>query len=92
MIYKGFVAAFKDNTQNRPMISRGNSPQQTRFYFADAAADLRVRQVTAGLDSKAIFGIPNGIASRLDRALRAIIVAYIQSHAGALRQEGDAPE
>ena len=75
-ISKGYKIKFKDDV---PYLSKGNSMAQTRFYFADAAAEEYYISQTNKFGNEGEFADEvNMISDNLDRAIQSLVISYIK--------------
>jgi hypothetical protein len=85
-ISRGYSLAFLDGSDKFPYISRGNSMPETRFYFADAAAE---RYFLSGVDEEVAREFITGGASvfhELNIALYEIITRFVNARGYSWRQ------
>ncbi len=87
-LLRGFKRAFDpERTTLRPLISRGNSPQTTQCYFADAAAQQRMLELVPHEERERFFTLDSPLLLAIHQPLFEIVVAFVQSRRGAWRPE-----
>jgi hypothetical protein len=76
-IFKGYKRKFIDN-KNEPFISRGDSMEKQRFFFADAAAQEYYRSCQEKLPQEGFYLHFNLIRHNLNAAMKGIVETFIQ--------------
>jgi hypothetical protein len=76
--FSGSVAGVPQQHAARAYASLGNSMEETRFYFADAAAAaVYTNVIPAALQGAAGFEDADGLSGRFNRALRFVVAKYV---------------
>ncbi|MFI5179848.1 MAG: hypothetical protein ACHQPI_00445 [Thermoanaerobaculia bacterium] len=74
----GFRTAFSRTREfGDPALSRGDNLQQTRFFFADAAAQACFIQHAGGSDSKALFAWDSPMLTAVHQALFGLVTSFL---------------
>ena len=76
-IIKGYRKKFMD-TDELPLISRGNTMGSTRYYFADGAAQEYYRSFIKNFSEEDYYKSFNGLRTALNAGLKGVIEAFIQ--------------
>jgi hypothetical protein len=82
----GYVAAFSQERYGPPMISRGNNMQESRFYFADAAAQQYFLSRTGADGPAATFGWSTPFSNQVNHALHWLVLTFIAKRGFAFRE------
>lgn len=77
-LLRGYEAHFSEDPTRPAFISRGESLQSSRFYFADAAAQAYFRVQLAAHDPSHYFSWGSPLIRAVNRALHEIVIAFIQ--------------
>jgi hypothetical protein len=78
-IAKGYVGAFLEPAVKEPFVSRGPSMAVSRFYFADAAAAVYMRDVTDAATADEFFSAASPILNQINHALRELVTRFINA-------------
>lgn len=82
---KGYQQAFLSEKAGPPYISRGDSMAETRFYFADAAAETAMLTWAKATNGSEFVAAGWSILPEMSHALRAIVTTFISTRGFAWR-------
>lgn len=85
-IGRGYVASFAPGSDREPYLSRGSSMARTRFYFADAAAEAYMRQVTDADTTTTFFNAALPLLPQINHALREVVFRFVTARGYAWRR------
>lgn len=89
-IFTGYRQHFFDGRHDdRAYVSRGQTMQATRFFFADAAALGYLRHVTGSEAAEEVTQDLANIVDSINNGLLTIVVHFIQARGFAFRQEAE---
>jgi hypothetical protein len=77
-LLRGYQIHFSEDPARPAFISRGDSLQSSRFYFADAAAQAYFRVQLAVHDPSEYFSWGSPLVRAVNRALHELVIAFIQ--------------
>lgn len=77
-LQRGFELAFNSPRYGAPMLSRGTNLQESRFYFADAAAQAYLHSKTGGDGPTPVFSWSTGLSGQVNSALFWLILKFIE--------------
>lgn len=88
-IFRGYRHHFLEpgHLDERAFISRGHSMQESRFYFADAAAIGYLRSIAGRDNLEELIGNISNLLEPVNHSLFAIVTTYIQKRGFAFRPE-----
>jgi hypothetical protein len=78
-ILRGYAKCFIEPTGRVPFISRGTKMANTRFYFADAAAEAYIRSLGDPEVVEPFYAVESPLLLEINLAVREIIVRFINS-------------
>lgn len=78
-IAKGYAGAFLEPDIKEPYVSRGASMAVSRFYFADAAASVYMRDVTDVTTADEFFSAASPLLNQINHALRELVTRFINA-------------
>lgn len=81
----GYRSAFVSKSDRSPLISRGASMTAARFYFADAAAEMYMMEVTGGETAKNFLEGSLPLFNQVNHALREIVTRFINARGYGFR-------
>lgn len=77
-LLRGYRQAFSQTRFGVPMLSRGNSMQESRFYFADAASQAYLFELTGADGASPVFSWSTDLSSQVNHALHWLVLKFIE--------------
>ena len=84
-IGKAYRSAFIEKSDRAPYISRGPSMAHARFYFADAAAQMYIMEVTDGSTADQFLRAELPLFTQVNHALRELVTRFINARGYGFR-------
>ncbi len=85
-LVRGYESAFGQPRFGDPMLSRGNNMQQSRFYFADTAAQAYLLEKTGADAPDAVFGWSSSFSDQVNHALHWLVLKFIEVRGFTFRE------
>jgi len=85
-LLQGYESAFSQPRFGPPMLSRGNSMRESRFYFADAAAQAYLFEKTGADGTAPLFAWSTDHSGHVNHALHWLVLKFIETRGFTFRE------